>query len=231
MLYKNVFSAAFISRPNRFIARCLLNGEEIIAHVPNTGRCKEILRPGAKVILKEAENPRRKTAFSLIAAEKEGRLINIDSQAPNRVVKEALLNRSLILPGWEGEFCLQPEALLNSSRIDFALKGKNKLGWLEVKGVTLENGGIASFPDAPTQRGLRHVEELIKAAQKGEDAFIIFLIQMEGVKYFTPNNITQPEFGEALKRAKKAGVKLLAYDSSLDRDFLILKERVKIDLA
>lgn len=231
MRYKKVYEAVFISRPNRFIAHCLLEGEEVIAHVPNTGRCRELLRPGVRVYVEKADNPRRKTAYTLIAVDKAGRLVNIDSQAPNRVVKEGLLSRRLILPGWEGAFHIQGEALWGSSRFDFRLESQSRRAWLEVKGVTLEEEGAALFPDAPTQRGLRHVEELIQAVQGGEEAFILFVVQMEGVKYFRPNTATHAAFGEALIAAEAAGVQLLAYDCTIAPDFLELKEPVEIILS
>ena len=201
MKYSNIVNAKFISRPNRFIAKVKLGGEEITVHVKNTGRCKELLLPGRTVYLEKASNPERKTPYDLVAVDTSIGIVNIDSQAPNAVVKEWLLKQDYNL--------VQPEYKYGDSRIDFYLeKGEDKY-LLEVKGCTLIKDGIGYFPDAPTERGVKHLRELAKAVEKGYKAMVAFVIQVEGVTEVRPNVETHPEFGVALQEAKEAGVEVL----------------------
>ena len=220
--YKNIVEGEFISRPNRFIAHVKINDKIEICHVKNTGRCKELLTKGATVYLEHSDNPNRKTAYSLIAVQKGHRLINIDSQAPNKVLHEGLLNKTILLPNFEEIAEIRPERVYQKSRFDFYIENKNKKAFIEVKGVTLEEDGVVKFPDAPTARGLKHVYELVQALEDGYMAYIVFVIQMNNVKYFTSNNRTQKEFGEALQYAQNKGVQVLAYESDVERDSLKL---------
>lgn len=202
MIYKNITTGGFIDRPNRFIAHVEIDGLTDTVHVKNTGRCKELLIPGAEVVLSKSDNPKRKTKYDLIAVYKEKLgLVNIDSQAPNHVVQEWLEELPFDL--------VKPEYTYDKSRIDFYMeKGKRRF-LLEVKGCTLEINGIGYFPDAPTERGVKHLHELKKAAEEGYVAAVAFAIPMSGVTKVLPNDQTQPEFGEALREAEEAGVKVL----------------------
>jgi len=210
MRYEKVQMATFLERPNRFVARCrMFDGSVQESHVPNTGRCRELLVPGCRVFLQFHDDPRRKTRHSLIAVEKNGILINMDSQAPNRVVEEALRDGSLSLTE-EPPTLIRREAVYRDSRFDFYVESPGEKLFAEVKGVTLEEDGVVRFPDAPTLRGLKHVRELVTAVGEGYKAAVIFVIQMDEARYFAPNNDTQPEFGRALIEAQAAGVRLLA---------------------
>ena len=202
MKYGNVITGAFISRPNRFIANVSIEGVPVVAHVKNTGRCRELLLPGAEVFLEKSDSPQRKTAYDLIAVRKtNGLLINIDSQAPNKVVREWLEQQDY-------DF-IRPEFPYGNSRVDFYMeKGKERY-LLEVKGCTLEREGIGYFPDAPTERGAKHLRELKKAALEGYTASVAFVIQMDGISEVRPNTETDPDFTEALREAQEAGVKVL----------------------
>ena len=229
MKYKNTVRAEFCDRPNRFIAHVKINGVMETVHVKNTGRCRELLVPGCPVILEKSDNTARKTAYDLISVCKEGRWINMDSQAPNKVTAEALQTGHLKFPGMDELVELRGEYTYGDSRIDFYGKdccGKEFL--LEVKGVTLEENGVARFPDAPTQRGVKHVEELIRAHEAGFEAGILFVIQMKGARRMEPNWRTHEAFGEALQKAQAAGVKVLAYDCRVDPDLLELDEPVEV---
>jgi len=237
MKYENIVEGVFLSRPNRFVAHVLIHGREEIVHVKNTSRCRELLIPGVTVYLEKSGNPRRKTGFSLISVMKAGRLINIDSQAPNKVCGEALAAGTLKLPGLMGDVLrIKPESTFGASRLDFYLESASGGGailqkaYVEVKGVTLEAEGILRFPDAPTERGLKHILELIKAKEAGYQAYALFLIQMKGAVYFTPNDAMHPEFGAAVRLAKSKGVHLLAYDCHVTRDELILADEVEVRL-
>lgn len=231
MKYSNIKEAIFLRRPNRFIAFCEIDGKEEKVHVKNTGRCKELLIPGVKVYLEHSDNPNRKTAYSLIAVRKGDRLINMDSQIPNKVVYEALASGALVLPGLEGrDIRVQPEKTYKNSRFDAYVETEKDKAFIEVKGVTLEEDGIVRFPDAPTERGVKHIYELIDAAANGFKAYIIFIIQMKDVKYFTPNVITHEAFGVALKEAVSKGVQVLAYDCTVESDFIILDSPVQVRL-
>ena len=204
MEYAAVTPGRFLERPNRFGARVEVNGRVETVHVKNTGRCRELLVPGAAVYLAESQNPRRKTRFDLIAVEKGGLLINMDSQAPNQVAEEAL---PALFPGLAS---FRREVAWGASRFDFALEAAGQRWFLEVKGVTLEEGGAALFPDAPTQRGQKHLRELCRCQEEGYRACVLFVVQMETARYFTPNRATDPAFAAALEEAAAQGVRLLA---------------------
>lgn len=215
MKYECIEEAKFISRPNRFIAHVEVHGEEIKVHVKNTGRCKELLIPGRTVYLEKASNPDRKTPFDLVAVETPIGIVNIDSQAPNAVVKEWLMKQDYDL--------VVPEYKYGNSRIDFYMeKGEDKY-LLEVKGCTLIKDGIGYFPDAPTERGVKHLRELTAAIDKGYKAMAAFVIQVEGVSEVRPNIETHPEFGVALNEAKEAGVEVLNLECNVKKDELTIK--------
>lgn len=231
MIYENIVEAIFIERPNRFIAHCIVNGKEEVVHVKNTGKCRELLIPGCKVYLQEHDNPKRKTKFSLISVIKGNRLINMDSQAPNKVAYEALINNQINLPGLKGDIkYIKPEKTYGDSRFDIYIETDTEKAFLEVKGVTLEEDGIVLFPDAKTERGVKHINELIKATDDGYLSYILFVIQMDNVKYFTPNIKMHKEFGQALKNAYSKGVNILAYDCDVTLNSLDIKNKVDIVL-
>ena len=225
MRYDRVTTGTFIERPSRFIAMVEINGIITKCHVKNTGRCKELLVKGSTVVLQESNDPDRKTRYDVIAVYKGELLINMDSQIPNAVVEESISKLGLI----EGLRTTRREVTHGDSRFDIYAEGEREC-FIEVKGVTLENDGIAMFPDAPTERGLKHVEGLIRCVEEGYDAYIIFVIQMKGVKYFTPNYETHPEFGYALKKASENGVRILAYDCNVTESSIVLNEPVEIRL-
>ena len=237
MKYKKIIEAKFINRPNRFIAEVEVNGEFVISHVKNTGRCKEILVPGARVYLEDfsEDMKNRKLRYSLIGVKKvcdsKEILINIDSQAPNKVVREALQEGKINLFGMGKLVKIKPEVTYNSSRLDFYVEDENGVkGYIEVKGVTLENDGVASFPDAPTERGIKHLNELSQLAKSGYKSYVIFVIQMEGMKRFTPNEKRHKAFKDALKTACEKGVNILAYECKVPKDSLTLSKEVKVEL-
>ncbi len=230
MRYKDIISGIFLKRPNRFIAHVMVDGREEIAHVKNTGRCRELLIPGVTVYLQQHDNPKRKTRFSLIAVEKGELLVNMDSQAPNKVMLEALSN-GLSLPGlMEPLTKIQSESVYGLSLIHFYVEARDKEAYIEVKGVTLEDGGVAKFPDAPTERGVKHIRELIEAANTGFLAYIIFVVQMKGITYMTANDETHEAFGEALREAHKAGVTVIAYDCLVTPDNLQIDQVIPVIL-
>lgn len=226
MQYGKILPARFLSRPNRFVARVEAEGEELVCHVKNTGRCRELLVPGATVWLEESPNPSRKTKFDLIAVEKGDRLINMDAQAPNKVFGEWAAAGDFR----EGLTLLRPETTYGSSRFDFYWESSKSRGFVEVKGVTLEEDGVVRFPDAPTLRGVKHLDELVKAREAGYEAAVCFVIQMENVRWFAPNNETHPEFGQALRRAAQAGVEILAMDCAVTPQSLTIGKSVPIRL-
>ena len=226
MEYQHIKQGYFLTRPNRFIAHVELDGEEVVCHVKNTGRCRELLTPRAVVYLEESDNSNRKTRYDLIGVEKGERKINMDSQAPNQVFGEWARGG-----GFRSDLRkLQSETTYGNSRFDFYWESSEKRGFVEVKGVTLEEDGVVLFPDAPTQRGIKHLEELVAAKAAGYDAAVCFVIQMEGVKCFRPNDRTHPEFGAALRKAAQAGVEILAVDCTVERDSLQIRERVPVEL-
>lgn len=226
MIYENIISGNFISRPNRFIAKVNIKGKEETVHVKNTGRCKELLTDNAKVFCQHFNSDKRKTAYDLISVYKGDRLINMDSQAPNKVVYEFLLKGKL----FKDIEIIKPESKYKNSRFDFYVKTKSKEIYIEVKGVTLEENGIVLFPDAPTQRGVKHISELIEAKKDGFEAYIIFVVQMENVKYFTPNIKTHLEFGEFLKKAKESGVNIICFDCKVSENTLDINNQVEVRL-
>ena len=231
MKYNKMIKAKFIERPNRFVAYCEINGEVEKVHVKNTSRCKELLIPGCEVYLEESDNPSRATRYSLIATKKGERLINMDSQVTNKMVLESLKDKSLVLPGFDEEIeLIKSEKTYGNSRFDIYLEGKTKKAFIEIKGCTLEIDNVVKFPDAKTERGVKHVKELIQAKEDGYLAYIIIVIQMEDVLYFTPNIEKHKEFADVLKEAEEKGVKVLAYDSIVDIDSIKLNKPVKVIL-
>ena len=213
MKYGKMVPGIFLARPNRFIAHVEIGGQSEICHVKNTGRCRELLPPGAEVWCQLSDNPARKTKYDLITVRKNTRLINMDSQAPNAAAKEWLLAGGL------GDIrSLRAEVIRGDSRFDFSFELEGRLCFLEVKGVTLETDGICAFPDAPTQRGAKHLRGLAEAAAAGCGAYVLFVIQMENVRYLRPNDETDPAFGKALRDAAAAGVRILAVDCTVTPD-------------
>lgn len=224
MKYAQVEQGFFLRRPNRFIAHVEIKGKEEICHVKNTGRCRELLVPGAAVFLEKSSNPNRKTKYDLIAVQKGERLINMDSQVPNQAVYEWLEKGELF-----GEGALvKREVTYGNSRFDLYIQQGERKIFMEVKGVTLEENGVVRFPDAPTERGVKHIKELCRCIEDGYEAYIMFVIQMENVKYFRPNDATHPEFGQALREAEQAGVKILAYDCIVRKDLINLSKPVRV---
>ena len=234
MRYTSVMEAVFISRPNRFIANVMVNGREETVHVKNTGRCRELLIPGVRVVLEDCRHiPNRKTRYSLIAVYKGDMLVNMDSQAPNGVIQEAVASGVLSLfPGSGRVESLQVkrEVTYGNSRFDLMVTDGARKRFIEVKGVTLEQEGLAAFPDAPTLRGARHLAELEGAVKEGHDAAVVFLVQMKGPKRFTPNDSMDPAFGKALRRAAAAGVQVAAYDAVVTPDSMSLGNPLPVDL-
>jgi len=225
MRYENMVPGVFLRRPNRFIAHIEIDGKEEICHVKNTGRCRELLPAGAKVWCQHSGNPNRKTQYDLITVEKGQRLINMDSQAPNKAAQEWLEQGSL------GEiYNLRPETTFGNSRFDFSFEKEGKQCFLEVKGVTLESDGVCAFPDAPTQRGARHLQELTRLSKEGYGAYVLFVIQMADVCYLHPNDATDPAFGKALREAAAAGVKILAMDCTVTEDTMEIRQTVEVRL-
>ena len=237
MKYQHIVQAEFVDRPNRFIAHVKLGvneSESVTVHVKNTGRCRELLVSGATVYLEKSTNPNRSTAYDLVAVEKGDRLINMDSQAPNKVVEEWIWKKEL----FPDLISVRPETKYGKSRFDFYVEtaGDERSGgaaekiFIEVKGVTLEEDGVVRFPDAPSDRAVKHVEELIEAGKAGYRVLVIFVIQMENVKYFTPNVKTHPEFALALQKAASEGVEILASDCRVTKDGMEVKHPVNVRL-
>lgn len=226
MQYKAVVSGRFIDRPNRFIAHVETDGQVQTVHVKNTGRCRELLVPGATVYLQHSDDPKRKTAWDLVAVEKSERMINMDAQAPNKVFGE-WAQAGNFLPHLT---LLKPETTYGASRFDFYAEANGERHFIEVKGVTLEEDGIVRFPDAPTLRGVKHLEELIRAREQGYECWVCFVIQMEGVQHFEPNDRTHPEFGATLRKAAQAGVHVLAVDCTVTRDSVQIRGEIPIKL-
>ena len=225
MKYGSMVPGRFLQRPNRFIAHVEIQNETQICHVKNTGRCRELLPPGAQVWCEVAQNPARKTKFDLITVQKGHRLINMDSQAPNTAAREWLLAGGL------GQIDnLRPETVHGGSRFDFSFTKDGRPCLLEVKGVTLENDGVCAFPDAPTQRGARHLRHLAQAVQEGYGAYVLFVIQMSDVQYLHPNDATDPEFGAALRQAHAAGVQVLAVDCRVEINSMTIDKPVAVIL-
>ena len=223
MKYANMVPGTFLARPNRFIAHVEIDGRVEVVHVKNTGRCRELLPAGAQVYCQRSSNPARKTKFDLIAVQKGSRLINMDSQAPNRAAGEWLSSGGL-----GPEEALRAETVHGNSRFDFSFVKNGQQCFLEVKGVTLENDGICAFPDAPTQRGAKHLRGLTEAAREGCGAYVLFVIQMSGVKHLHPNDLTDPAFGKALREAAQNGVMVLAMDCAVSVDEMTLRAPVPV---
>ena len=231
MRYGQVVEGRFICRPNRFIAQVEIDGREHTVHVKNTGRCRELLVPGCRVYLEVASSPARRTAYDLIAVEKEREgkpplLINMDSQAVNRAAAEWLRHSGLFPP----EAVIRPEVRRENSRFDFCITMGQERAWLEVKGVTLEQDGVVSFPDAPTERGVKHLRELTACRQAGEGAYVLFVVQMKGVRCLRPNDATHAAFGQALRQAAASGVQVLAMDCLVSPDTLKIDEPITVEL-
>ena len=225
MRYGTMVPGTFIARPNRFIAHVEINGKLEICHVKNTGRCRELLPAGAQVWCQASDNPNRKTKYDLIAVRKGDRLINMDSQAPNAAAREWLLSGGL------GQVeNLRPETVHGDSRFDFSFTLDGRPCLMEVKGCTLENDGVCSFPDAPTERGVKHLHGLTRAVREGYGAFVLFVIQMPDVKYLRPNDATDPAFGAALREAAEAGVTVLAMDCGVTPDTMEIRLPVLVRL-
>ena len=224
MKYKNIKQGKFVSRPNRFIANIEIDGNIEVCHVKNTGRCKELLVPGATVYVQEFDSPLRKTKYDLISVYKGDRLVNMDSQAPNKVFKEWAKNH------FKNASLVKSEVKYKNSRFDFYIEENDEKIFVEVKGVTLENDGVCAFPDAPTERGVKHIRELIKCMEEGYEAYILFVIQMSPVKYLKPNDVTHKAFGDALREAKKAGVHVLARDCKITIDSMEIMNEVEVRL-
>ena len=226
MKYERIKVGTFVERPNRFIAYVNIAGRKETVHVKNTGRCRELLIPGATVYVQESDNPNRKTKWDLIGVKKGNRMINMDSQITNAVVKEWIEKGNL----FANPSLIKPETTYGQSRFDLYVEEGERKAFIEVKGVTLEEDGIVRFPDAPTERGVKHVEELCHAVSEGYEAYVIFVIQMDKVSYFTPNERTHKAFGDALRKAKKAGVHILAYDCKVKKDSISLYKEVPVIL-
>lgn len=226
MKYRHIVPAAFVERPNRFVAYVDIAGRREKVHVKNTGRCKELLTEGARVYLEKSSNPNRSTAYDLVAVEKGNRIINMDSQAPNKVVEEWLSTKEL----FPDLIFVHPETTYGKSRFDFYVETGQEKILLEVKGVTLEAEGVVRFPDAPSERAVKHVEELIRARKEGYRTMILFVVQMEDVHYFMPNEETHQAFADALVRARAAGVEILAYDCRVTADSMKVKHPVPVYL-
>ena len=234
MKYSNICRGKFIKRPNRFVAYVEIDGVKEKVHVKNTGRCKELLIPGAEVYLEDFKDRmgKRNLRYSLIAVKKGETIVNMDSQAPNKVVREALEGGRILLEGMENNEKIKSEYTYGNSRLDFYVEdSRGNKGLIEVKGVTLEEEGVARFPDAPTQRGIKHIEELIKIKSRGYGAAIIFVIQMKGIKRFEPNAERHREFAEILKQAAETGVCIMALDCIVKPDEIITDKAIPVQIA
>lgn len=226
MEYRDIHKARFISRPNRFIARVEVDGREETVHVKNTGRCRELLIPGCTVYLEKSGNPERRTAYDLVAVEKGALLINMDSQAPNKVFGEWVRSG-----GFRSDIVtLRPETKWGNSRFDFYWESETERGFVEVKGCTLERGGVALFPDAPTERGVKHLEELMAARREGYRCAVCFIIQMKGCHVFRPNEETHPAFAAALRRAAGEGVEIIAVDCVVKAQGFLVDRAIPVEL-
>ncbi len=224
MKYENIVKGEFQDRPNRFIANVLINGKTEVCHVKNTGRCRELLTKGATVYLQKSNNPNRKTKYDLIAVQKGERIVNMDSQIVNYVALEYLPQM------FENITYVKPECKYGNSRFDIYVETETDKIFIEVKGVTLENDGVVRFPDAPTERGVKHLKELQKAVAEGYKAYVLFVVQMDNVQYFEPNRITHPEFAETLNLASKNGVNVLAYQCHVTSESIIMKNKIPVKI-
>lgn len=224
MKYDNIREGIFISRPNRFIAYVEIDGKEEICHIKNTGRCRELLTKGARVLVQEFDLEKRKTKYDLVSVYKGNNLVNMDSQAPNKIFADWVRKKEFF-----GEDALiKPESRFGNSRFDFYIETKNRKIYVEVKGVTLETDGIAAFPDAPTERGRKHINELCSCIDEGYEAYVFFVIQMKNIHKMIPNCKTDPEFAKALKKAKEKGVGIYAIDCIVKPGEVVADEFVEI---
>ena len=224
MKYERIEVGTFLERPNRFLAYVEIAGQKQVVHVKNTGRCAELLKPRATVYVQKADNPKRKTQWDLIGVKKGKRMINMDSQIPNKVVEEWIREGNL----FPDATLIRPETTYGTSRFDLYVEAGERKIFIEVKGVTLETDGVVKFPDAPTERGVKHLKELCSAVKDGYEAYVFFVIQMKGVKYFTPNMETHAAFGDALRHAKEQGVRILAYDCNVTKDSIEIGKEVPV---
>ncbi len=224
MNYNNVVKGEFQDRPNRFIANVIINGKTEVCHVKNTGRCKELLVKGATVYLQKSDNPNRKTQYDLIAVQKGERLINMDSQIANDVAVEYIFEL------FDNITFVKPECKYGNSRFDIYVETKTDKIFVEVKGVTLENDGVVRFPDAPTERGIKHLKELQKAVTEGYKAYVLFVVQMDNVQHFEPNRDTHPEFAETLKEVSEKGVNVLAYQCEVTPESIKIKKPIPVKI-
>lgn len=224
MKYNNIVKGEFVDRPNRFIANVIINGKTEVCHVKNTGRCKELLIKGATVYLQKADNPNRKTKYDLIAVQKGDRLINMDSQIVNSVAIEYLPKM------FDDITYIKPECKYGNSRFDIYVETKTDKIFVEVKGVTLENDGVVRFPDAPTERGVKHLKELQKAVTEGYRAYVLFVVQMDNVLYFEPNRETHPEFAETLKNVREKGVNVIACQCDVTPESITIKNQIPVKI-
>ncbi len=226
MKYKKIVKGTFLNRPNRFIAEVDICGEVHTVHVKNTGRCLELLIPGTDVYLEEASNPERKTKYDLVTVRKGDVLINMDSSAPNKIAEEWLRDGALFSDCAE----IRREVTWGASRFDLYVEDGDRRAFIEVKGVTLEEGGIAFFPDAPTERGVKHVRELVSAKEEGYEAYLLFIVQMEGISEMRPNDVTHRAFGDAVRQAVKNGVHLLAVGCRVTADTVTATDEIEVVL-
>jgi len=224
--YRNIRSASFIDRPNRFIAKIQLDGSIELCHVKNTGRCRELLTPGARVFVQEFDTLSRKTKYDLIGVMKGERMVNMDSQVPNKVFQEWMAAGNFL----KDITLIKPEVKFRNSRFDFYAETEKDRIFIEVKGVTLEKDNIVLFPDAPTERGVKHIRELMECVDEGYKAYVVFIIQMKGVKYFTPNYETHEAFAHIIRLAQSKGVKVMAFDCDVGNDYITVSERVEVKL-
>ena len=230
MKYKNIVEGKFVSRPNRFIAHVEIEGVEHVVHVKNTGRCRELLQPGATVYLEKSDNPARKTLYDLVSVKKGKRIVNMDSQLPNGLVEEWLRESDEAREILGDITFIKREKTYGKSRFDIYVEAGDRKIFIEVKGVTLENDNVVSFPDAPTERGIKHLNELVDALEDGYETYVFFVVQMEDVDYFTPAWDKHKAFGDALVYAQSKGVKILAYDCKVSEDEVRINEAVRVQL-
>lgn len=228
MHYSSILPAQFLSRPNRFVAICRVEGKEVPVHVKNTGRCRELLIPGCTVYVQHCPAPGRKTTYDLICVNRDGTLINMDSQAPVPLFAQALRESTVPIPTLQGMTDVRTEQRFGDSRLDFSARKGDKLYYGEIKGVTLEQDGIAYFPDAPTQRGIKHIHELERAHAMGFGALLIFIVQIPNVKALRPNDHTHPAFGQALRQAMERGISVHALTCSVTPDTLTLQQEIPV---
>lgn len=226
MKYDNIVKGYFLERPNRFIAKVEIDGKVENCHVKNTGHCREILRPRALLYLQDCEKPGRKTRYDVIAVEKGDQIVNMDSQIPNKAVVEWLKKGNL----FSKNAVIRPEQTYRNSRFDVYIEDGDRKAFMEIKGVTLEEEGVARFPDAPTERGIKHIQELCECQKEGYEAYLFFLIQMKGVHLLEPNWKTHEAFGQALEEAQKQGVHILAYDSLVTEDSIVVDKSIDVNL-